>query len=101
MNSEEAFILFAKDPGRREALATALADPALVEAMSIVEELMDPKVGTQADAAPAMAAAYYQQVAGANHFRKKLKELTREPAVKKPLTVKSLARTAEDLPKQQ
>ena len=99
MTPEEQFIQFAKDPGRREALAAALADPALIEAIEIVKELMEPKTGGQADAAPAMAASYYHQVAGANQFRKKLKELTREAVVKKPLTTRGLAKTVDDLPK--
>lgn len=96
MTSEE----FIKDPARREALAKALADPALVEAIEIVKEMMEPKTGTQADAAPAMAASYYHQVAGASHFRKKLRDLTREPAVSKTPKIRSLAKTIDDLPKQ-
>lgn len=97
---EERFNQFVRDPGRREALAAILADPTFVEAKDIVDELMEPKIGTQADAAPAMAAAYYQQVAGANYFIKKLKELTREPKSPKQLTIKKLAKTEDDLPKQ-
>ena len=85
---------FQKDPFRREALARALADPALVEAMAIVEEMMEPKTGTQADAAPAMAASYYHQVAGANYFRRKLRDLIREQAEKKVLKGRTLAKTA-------
>ena len=91
---------FTKDPARREALARALADPALVEAIEVVKEMMEPKSGTQADAAPAMAASYYHQVAGANHFRKKLRDLTREPKDVKTPKLKGLARTEADLPKQ-
>jgi len=91
---------FTKDPARREALAKALADPALQEAFAIVAETMEPKTGTQADAAPAMAASYYHQVAGANHFRKKLRDLTREPTVPKTPKLRGLARTEADLPKQ-
>jgi len=90
---------FTKDPARREALARALADPALVEAIALVEEMMEPKTGTQADAAPAMAASYFHQVAGANHFRRKLKELTREPSEKKTPKLRTLAKTEADLPK--
>lgn len=92
---------FTRDPARREALARALADPALVTAFAIVEEMMEPKTGTQADAAPAMAASYFHQVAGANYFRRKLKELTREQAEKKTPKGRKLAKTVEDLPKEQ
>lgn len=99
MTPEEAFQQFTRDPGRREKLAAALADPTLVEAIEIVKELMEPKTGGQADAAPAMAASYFHQVAGANYFRKKLRELTREPVVKKPLSTKAFAKTLDDLPK--
>lgn len=100
MTAEEKFIQFAKDPGRRERLAEILSDPVMADAVDIVEELMEPRIGTQADAAPAMAAAYFQQVAGANHFRKKLRELTREPVVKQTPRGKSLANSVDDLPKQ-
>lgn len=89
---------FTKDPSRRKALAAALANPVLVEAIAIVEEMMEPKTGTQADAAPAMAASYFHQVAGANHFRRKLRDLTREPSEKKTPRGKALAKTADDLP---
>jgi len=89
---------FTKDPARREALTKALADFVLQEAFAIVEEMMEPKTGTQADAAPAMAASYFHQVAGANHFRRKLRDLTREPSEKKTLRGKALAKTADDLP---
>lgn len=91
---------FTKDPARREALAKALANPALVEAIEIVKEMMEPKTGTQADAAPAMAASYFHQVAGASHFRRKLRDLTREPSEKKTPKGRALARSVEDLPKQ-
>lgn len=99
MTAEERFSQFAKDPGRRDRLAEILRDPVLQEAQDIVEELMEPRTGTQADAAPAMAAAYFQQVAGANHFNKKLRELTREPAVIRAPKVRTLATKPEDLPK--
>lgn len=90
---------FTKDPARREALARALADPALVEAIAIVEEMMEPKTKTQAEAVPAMAAAFYHQVAGANQFRNELKKLTREPVEKRTPKGKTLAKTPDDLPK--
>ncbi len=101
MTPEEAFQKFAKDTGRREQLAAALSDPTLQEAFAIVEELMEPKTGTQADAAPAMAASYFHQVAGANYFRRKLRDLTREPSEKKaPQGRPGLAKTEKDLPPQ-
>jgi hypothetical protein len=100
MTPEELFQQFAKDPGRREALATALADPILQQAFAIVEEIMEPKIGGQADAAPAMAASYFHQVAGANYFRKRLHDLTREPQERKVPQIKKLAKTIDDLPKQ-
>ena len=99
MTPDEAFLKFAKDPGRRESLAKILENPDLKEAFAIVEALMEPKIGGQADAAPAMAASYYHQVAGANHFRKKLRDLTREPIEKKVPKLKTLAKTIDDLPK--
>lgn len=89
---------FTKDTARREALAKALADPTLVEAFDIVRELMEPKTGGQADAAPAMAASYFHQVAGANYFRRKLRDMTREPVERKAPRVKTLAKTIDDLP---
>lgn len=99
MTPKDRFNQFIKDPARREALAAALADPAHVEASEIVKELMEPDTGTQADAAPAMAAAYYHQVGGANHYLKKLREMTREPVEKKVPKTRRMARTADDLPK--
>lgn len=100
MTPEESFQKFAKDSGKRIALASALADPYLQEAFAIVEELMEPKTGTQADATPAMAASYFHQVAGANYFRRKLRDLTREPAEKRtPRGRPDLAKTPDDLPK--
>jgi len=90
---------FSKDPARREALTKALANPALIEAIEIVKEQMEPKTGTQADAAPAMAASYFHQVAGANNFRKKLRDLTREPSEKKLPKGRALARSVDDIPK--
>lgn len=90
---------FNKDAGRRRALAEALANPTLQEAFAIVEEMMEPKTGTQADAAPAMAASYFHQVAGANYFRRKLRDLTREPSEKKTPKLRTLAKTVDDLPK--
>lgn len=96
MTPEESF---SKDAGRRKALAEALANPILVEAFAIVEELMEPKANTQAEAVPSMAAALYHQVAGANYFRRKLRDLTREPAEKKTPKLRTLAKTVDDLPK--
>lgn len=100
MTPEERFAQFVKDPGRRDRLAEILSDPVFREANDIVEELMEPKTGTQADAAAVMAASYYHQVAGANHFNRKLREMTREPVEKKPMRMKSLATKPEDIPKQ-
>lgn len=99
MTAEERFTQFAKNPAKRDQLTKVLSDPALVEAMEIAEELMEPKTGTQADAVPAMAASYFHQVAGANHFRKKLREMTREPVEKKTPKVRTLAKSEDDLPK--
>ena len=100
MTPEERFQQFARDSGRREKLTAALADPTLVEAIDIIRDLMEPKTGGQADAAPAMAASYFHQVAGANHFRKKLRDLTREPVEKKTPTGRPpLAKSEADLPK--
>lgn len=90
---------FTKDPARRETLARALADPALVEAIAIAKKLLEPKRGNNADAAPAMAASYYHQAAGANFFITKLQELTETPLEKKVLRNKTQnARTLDDLP---
>ena len=99
MTADERFSQFAKDPGRRDRLAAILSDPVFAEARDIVEDLMAPDTGKQADAVPAMAAAYYHQVAGANHFNKKLRDLTREPVEKKQPQAKKLATSIEDLPK--
>ncbi len=99
MTPDESFQKFAKDTSRRERLAKALADPTLQEAFALVEELMEPKTGTQADAAPAMAASYFHQVAGANYFRRKLRDLTREPVEKKTPKGRTLAKTVDDLPR--
>lgn len=90
---------FTKDPARRDALTRILTDPIFVEAVEIVKEMMEPQKGTQADAAPAMAASYFHQVAGASYFRRKLKELTRETVEKKTPKVRTLAKTIDDLPK--
>lgn len=99
MTPEERFTLFAKDTGRREHLKGILADPVLSEAIEIIKDLMEPKTGGQADAVPAMAASYFHQSAGAGLFRRKLRELTREPVEKKAPKLKSLAKSIDDLPK--
>ena len=93
-----AFI-FASDTARRGRLATLLNDPVLREALDIAEDQMEPKVGTQADMVPAVAAARFHQVAGANDLLKNLKNLTREPKKTVAPKVKGLAKTLDDLPK--
>lgn len=100
MTPEELFIQFAKDGEKRKRLEAILNDPVLIEATAIVKELMEPKTGGQADAAPAIAASYFHQFAGAKHFRAKLRALTREPKELKPLQPKKLAKTLDDLPKE-
>lgn len=92
--------IFASDAAKRNHLAAVLSDPVLQEALDIAEDLMAPKAGTQADAVPAVAAARFHQVAGANDLLKNLKTLTREPSKKAAPKVKSLARTIDDLPKE-
>lgn len=99
MTPEERFVQFAKDAVKRQRLEDILNDPVLVEATTIIKELMEPTTGGQADAAPAMAASYFHQFAGAKHFRMKLRSLTREPVERKVLQSKRLAKTLDDLPK--
>ena len=98
MTPEERYLQFAKDGEKRKRLEEILNDPVLVEATSIIKEIMEPKTGGQADAAPAIAASYFHQFAGAKHFREKLRNLTREPKEIKPLQVRKLAKTLDDLP---
>ena len=93
-----AFV-FASDTAKRGRLATLLNDPVLQEAIDIAEDLMSPKAGTQADMVPAVAAARFHQVAGANDLLKNLKNLTREPKKTVAPKVKGLAKTLDDLPK--
>lgn len=100
MTPEERFVQFAKDAEKRKRLEDILNDPVLIEATTIVKELMEPTTGGQADAAPAMAASYFHQFAGAKHFRTKLRSLTREPAERKVPQVRKLAKTLDDLPKE-
>lgn len=95
MTPEEAF---KSDPLKRQAVAEMLADPVILEAFEIVKDIMEPKTGTQAEAAPAMAAAFYHQVAGAGKFRQKLRELSREPVERKTLRGKTQAKTIDDIP---
>jgi hypothetical protein len=98
MTDEPRHIAFAKDPAKRSALAEVLRTPILIEALDIVDELMEPQTGTQAEVAPAVAAAKYHQIAGAAEQIKKLKSLTKEPKEQKAPKLKSLARTIDDLP---
>lgn len=95
---EPRHVAFAKDAGKRAALAKALSNQTLREAIEIVLEQIEPETGTQADALPAVAAAKYHQVAGANDLLKKLRKLTVEPKEVKVPRVKNIARTIEDLP---
>lgn len=97
MTTEE----FTRDPARREALAKALASPALVEAIAIVKKEMEPKRGGSADAATVIAASYFHQVAGANHILTKLHDLAAPPVERKaPKTRPPLAKSEADLPKE-
>ena len=91
---------FASDPAKRSHLAALLNDPVFQEAVGLAEDLMSPKTGTQADAVPAIAAARFHQVAGANELLKNLKTLTREPKKETAPKVRRLARTEADLPKE-
>lgn len=79
MTEESRAAEFAKDTDKRNQLASLLKHPVLLEAIDIVEELMEPQTGTQADAVPAIAAAKMHQVAGANELLKKLRNLSKEP----------------------
>jgi hypothetical protein len=100
MNTEDTpATKFAKDVSRRNHLAAILMDPVLQEALDIAEDQMGPQTGTQADAVPAVAAAKFHQMAGANELVKKLHALTREPAKQTSPKLRSFARTLEDLPK--
>jgi hypothetical protein len=101
MNTEDTpATKFVKDVSRRNHLAAILLDPVFREALDIAEDLMGPQTGTQADAVPAIAAAKFHQMAGANELVKKLHVLTREPAKQVAPKIRSLARTLEDLPKE-
>ena len=93
-------VAFAKDPVRREHLASLLLDPVFREAVAIAEDLVAPKTGTQADAVPAIAAARFHQVAGAKDLLDKLRTLTREPKKLAAPKLKQLAKTLDDLPKE-
>lgn len=90
---------FAKDASRRAGLATLLDLPVFREALAIAEGQMGPQTGTQADAVPAIAAARFHQLAGANELVKRLNALTREPVKQAAPKGRSLARTLDDLPK--
>jgi len=98
MTDEPRHIAFAKDPAKRAALAQILVNSTLVEALDIVDELMEPQTNTQAEVAPAIAAAKYHQIAGAAEQLKRLKSLTKEPKETKAPKTKTLARTIDDLP---
>jgi hypothetical protein len=98
MTDEPRHIAFTKDATKRAALAKVLKTPVLIEALDIVDELMEPQTNTQAEVAPAIAAAKYHQIAGAAEQLKRLKSLTKEPKETKAPKTKTLARTIDDLP---
>ena len=99
MTDDTPAAVFSKDDTKRARLAAILADPVYREATDIVRDQMDPETGTQADVAPAVAAALYHQVAGAGQFRKKLRKLALELKPVKQLSGRRLAKSEDDLPK--
>ena len=92
------FIEFASDPKKRTELLAVLANPTFAEAIEIIDEMMEPKIGTQADVQPMIAAAKCHQVAGKNHFKTLLKRMTKEPTAREKVAGRSLAETADDVP---
>ncbi len=93
--------LFTENADKRTRLKALLADPLLVEAFGIAEDLMRPKVGGKEDGNHPLALAKYYQSAGADEFQNKLRRLTREHVKTKPLKGIQLAKTEDDLPKGQ
>ena len=89
---------YQRDPAKREALKHLMESPEFVHAVTAAKLIMEPKVLESTDASPVLAASKYQQLAGANELLKRMYLLTKDPVVRKQPTLKSLARSREDLP---
>jgi len=89
---------FVSDAMKRAYLLSILRDPVVQEALDIAEDMLRPRCGTPADANQPLSIARFHQSAGANEFVKNLRELTREPKDVVKLSVKRLAKSADDLP---
>jgi hypothetical protein len=92
---------FNSDATRRTRLAALLADPVLVEAIDIADDIMRPKAGSITDSNQSLTVAKFHQSAGANEFVRLLKFLTKVPVERTLVKIKTLASTLEDLPKEQ
>lgn len=91
---------FVADAHKRAHLKALLGDPVLQEAMDIAEDLLRPKSGTPADANQPLSIAKFHQSAGANEFVRRLKELTKEQRLVVKPSVRKLAKSEDDLPKE-
>lgn len=90
---------FVSDAHKRAHLKALLADPVLQEAIDIADDLMRPRCNTPADANQPLTVAKFHQSAGANEFVQKLNSLTKEKKeVVRPLP-RRLAKSEDDLPK--
>ena len=95
---ETPFDKFTADAPKRAQLLALLDNPVMREAMDLVDDSMRPKAGNSTDSNQPLSIAKFHQSAGANEFITKLRGLTKERLKRKPVEVRSLAKSADDLP---
>ena len=81
---------FSKHENNRVALAALLADPILQQALDALKEDAEPGLVNDGVVSPVVAAARYQQIAGANHIVLGLERLTKAPKARIETTLKQL-----------
>lgn len=86
MTAEE----FSRDENNRVQLQRMLDSPVLNEAIQVLLDELTPTPGNEGVGNPVVSAARYQQLAGANHIVRGLRNLVQTPKVRAPLPVKRL-----------
>lgn len=86
MTAEE----FTKHEENRAELRKVLDTPILRTALAVLKDELEPRALPSLEANPVLAAARYQQMAGANYILKGLEALTEPMKVRKALTPKTL-----------
>ena len=94
MNAEQ----FQSSEERRARLYEIITDPVFAQAMSVLADELNPDRANDGVPDPVIAAARFQQIAGATHVRRGLDRLTKPFSAPKKLRMKELIRSEADLP---